>query len=298
MKVLLAVSGGIDSMYMAERAPELFPGASFAVAHCNFCLRGAESDGDEEFVRQWCVRKGLPIFVKRFDTATYATEGHLSIEMAARELRYDWFAQLCREEGFDKVAVAHNADDNAETFLLNMLRGVGTRGLRGMESHGIILRPLLDIPRQDIREWMESHGLAWREDSSNASPVHKRNRLRAEVLPVLKELNPSLLRTLATDMEHIRQTDDIAEGYFLSVRDSVSDGRIINIKKLLELQHPRYVLFRLVEPAALTETALDNLWETISSGRQIGGRVFVGKRGKVLGCPKWRLELELIDKSC
>ena len=298
MKVLLAVSGGIDSMYMAERAPELFPGASFAVAHCNFCLRGAESDGDEEFVREWCSRKGMQLFVKRFDTAAYASEGHLSIEMAARDLRYAWFGELCREEGFDKVAVAHNADDNAETFFLNMLRGAGTRGLRGMESHGIILRPLLGISREDIRAWMEERGLPWREDSSNASPVHKRNRLRAEVLPVLKELNPSLLRTLATDMEHIRQTDDIADEYFLSVRDSVSDGRYINIKKLLTLKHPRYVLFRLVEPAALTETALDNLWETISSGRQVGGRVYIGKRGSVSGRPGWRLELELIDKSC
>ena len=298
MKVLLAVSGGIDSMYMAERAPELFPGASFAVAHCNFCLRGEESDGDEAFVRDWCSRKGMPLFVRRFDTSAYAREEHLSIEMAARELRYAWFGELCREEGFDKVAVAHNADDNAETFLLNLVRGAGTRGLRGMESHGLILRPLLGIPRQEIREWMEERGLPWREDSSNASPAHKRNRLRNEVIPVLKELNPSLLRTIANDTGHIRQVDDIADEYFASVRDSVFDGRMISVPKLLELKHPRYVLFRLVEPVALTQTALDNLWEGVSSGRQLGGRVFVGKRGSVRGRAKWKLEVVIIDKSC
>ena len=141
MRILLAVSGGIDSMYLANRAPELFPGARFAVAHCNFTLRGAESDGDEAFVRDWCAAHALDCFVQRFDTAAYATEHGVSIEMAARELRYAWFARLCREKGFDAVAVAHNADDNAETMLLNLLRGTGTRGLRGMGEHDGIVRP-------------------------------------------------------------------------------------------------------------------------------------------------------------
>ncbi len=134
MKVLLAVSGGIDSMYMLYRAPELFPGALYAVAHCNFRLRGAESDGDEEFVRRECERLGVDCFVNRFDTLAYASGHGISVEMAARELRYDWFGQLCAEHGFDALATAHNANDNAETLILNLLRGTGSKGLRGIPS--------------------------------------------------------------------------------------------------------------------------------------------------------------------
>lgn len=296
MKVLLAVSGGIDSMYMAERAPELFPGASFAVCHCNFRLRGDESDGDEAFVRDWCARKGMPLFVKSFPTADFARQNDLSIEMAARELRYSWFGELCASEGFDCVAVAHNADDNAETFFLNLLRGTGTRGLRGMGDRDFIVRPLLGISRPEIRSWMEERRLAWREDSTNASPAYKRNRLRGEIIPVLKEMNPSLLSSLGRTMDHIRQVDDIAEDYFLSVRDDVLRSGMIHIRALLALRHPRYVLFRLAEPAGLTETALDNLWELINSGRQVGGREFVGKRGIIRGRSGWRLEL-ILDKT-
>ena len=296
MKVLLAVSGGIDSMYMAERAPELFPGASFAVCHCNFRLRGDESDGDEAFVRDWCARKGMPLFVKSFPTADFARQNDLSIEMAARELRYSWFGELCSSKGFDCVAVAHNADDNAETFFLNLLRGTGTRGLRGMGDRDFIVRPLLGISRTEIRSWMEERGLAWREDSTNASPAYKRNRLRGEVIPVLKEMNPSLLSSLGRTMEHIRQVDDIAEDYFLSVRDDVLRSGMIRIRTLLALRHPRYILFRLAEPAGLTETALDNLWDLINSGRQVGGREFVGKRGIIRGRSGWRLEL-ILDKT-
>ena len=134
MKVLLAVSGGIDSMYMLHRAPELFPGASFAVAHCNFSLRGEESDGDEAFVRDACAALGVECFVKRFDTPGHAAANGVSVEMAARELRYAWFAELCSAHGFDTLATAHNANDNAETLFLNLLRGSGTKGLRGMEA--------------------------------------------------------------------------------------------------------------------------------------------------------------------
>ena len=132
MHLLLAVSGGIDSMYLANRAPELFPGARFAVAHCNFGLRGEESDGDQAFVEEWCRKRGVECFVRRFNTTGYASANHVSTEMAARELRYAWFAELCAEHGFTALVTAHNANDNAETLILNLLRGTGSRGLRGM----------------------------------------------------------------------------------------------------------------------------------------------------------------------
>jgi tRNA(Ile)-lysidine synthetase, N-terminal domain len=252
-RILLAVSGGIDSMYLANRAPDLFPGARFAVAHCNFALRGAESDGDEDFVRDWCARHGLKCFVRRFDTAGFAAEHGISIEMAARELRYDWFAQLLREGGFEAVAVAHNADDNAETLILNLLRGTGTRGLRGMGDRDGIVRPLLGTPRADIRAWMEAHGCAWREDSTNADNTPKRNRIRNEVFPIFARINPSFVRTLGEDMERFARVDDIAESWFRSVREGLTtpDGSV-RIPAVLSLEHWEYALWRLLEDCGLS----------------------------------------------
>ena len=189
-------------------------------------------------------------------------------------------------------------DDNAETFFLNFLRGTGTRGLRGMSAHGRILRPLLGISREEIRSWMEANGKVWREDSTNASSAYKRNRLRHEVIPVLREMNPSLPDSFRRAMEHIAQVDDIAEDYFLSVRDSVCSGGLVSVKALLALKHARYVLFRLAEPVGLTETALDNLWDLLCSGRHLAGKVFVGKSGEIRGLAKWRLQIVVFDKSC
>lgn len=286
MKILLAVSGGIDSMYMAEKAPELFPGASFAVAHCNFGLRGEESDGDEAFVRDWCSRKGLECIVKRFPTAEYAAEKGISIEMAARELRYAWFDSLCDERGFDRVAIAHNANDNAETLILNLLRGTGTRGMRGMGDHGRIVRPLLETSRGQIESWMVGHGLTWREDSSNASVGYKRNRIRHEVFPAFAQINPSFLKTIASGMKHFAQVDDIADEYFRSVVPEVVDhpgeGDAILLKPLKKLSHWQYVLFRLLEGYGLDEATFDSLVDLLESGRQIAGKTFEAPAWKIV----------------
>lgn len=289
MRILLAVSGGIDSMYLANRAPELFPGARFAVAHCNFRLRGAESDGDEAFVRAWCAERGIACFVECFDTRAYAAEHGISIEMAARELRYDWFARLRRERGFDAVAVAHNADDNAETLLLNLLRGTGTRGLRGMGDRDGIIRPLLDMPRAGIRDWMLAHGCAWREDSSNAENTPRRNRIRNEVFPVFARINPSFIRTLGEDMRRIALTDDIAEAYFRSVREGLTtESGAIRIPAVLALEHWEYVLWRLVEEFALSGPTFGKLVALLRRYRDaprgtvtIGGKVFEGNGVKL-----------------
>jgi tRNA(Ile)-lysidine synthase len=306
MKVLLAVSGGIDSMCMADMFCRA--GGEYAIAHCNFHLRGAESDADAEFVEKWAETHGVPFFRADFDTAAYASEHGISIEMAARELRYAWFARVAAEEGFDAVAVAHNANDNAETLLLNLLRGTGLRGIIGMKSSGFLpdpdfadiplLRPLLGMTRADIEAFAAEQGLTWREDSTNASSAYKRNRLRHEVIPVLREMNPSLPDSFRRAMEHIAQVDDIAEDYFLSVRDSVCSGDLVSVKALLALKHARYVLFRLAEPVGLTETALDNLWDLLCSGRHLAGKVFVGKSGEIRGLAKWRLQIVVFDKSC
>ena len=292
-RILLAVSGGIDSMYLANRAPELFPGARFAVAHCNFALRGAESDGDEAFVRDWCAGHGLECFVRRFDTAEYAAAHGVSIEMAARELRYAWFEELRREGGFDAVAVAHNADDNAETLILNLLRGTGTRGLRGMGDRDGIVRPLLGTTRAEIRDWMGAHGCAWREDSTNADSTPKRNRIRNEVFPVFAKINPSFIRTLGDDMERIARVDDIADAWFRSVRDGLTteDGAV-RIPAVLALEHWEYALWRLLEGAGLSGPTFGKLVALLRRYKDeprgtvtIGGKTFEGN-GTVLTIEK------------
>ena len=195
-RILLAVSGGIDSMCLAEKSVRA--GQDFAVAHCNFHLRGADSDADADFVADWARRHGIAFYSKDFDTAAYAAEQGISLEMAARELRYGWFADLCRTEGFAGVAVAHQADDRRETFLLNLMRSSGGRGLRGMQGQSVIpgtdiplLRPLLGMTRQEIETYMRSIGATWREDGSNRDTTIRRNRIRHELLPLLSELNPS-----------------------------------------------------------------------------------------------------------
>ena len=262
-------------MYLANRASELFPGALLAVAHCNFCLRGEESDGDEAFVRQWCRERGMECHVKRFDTLGYAEAHGLSTEMAARELRYGWFAQLCSEYGYEATAIAHNADDDAETLMLNLIRGTGLRGISGMGERPGIVRPLLRTSREEIRKWMLEHGCSWREDSTNAQSLYKRNVLRNEIFPRLRDLNPSLTATLCEDMERFAQAGAIVEDYWLDARERVlcGDGSI-DLRALLGLKHWEYVLWRLLEGSGIRKGEFEDLRDTLRSGRQIGGKRF------------------------
>ena len=207
--LLVAVSGGIDSMCLAEKVRTC--GEPFAIAHCNFGLRGADSDADESFVRDWAAGHGITCHVKRFETQAYAASEGISIEMAARRLRYHWFGQLCREHGYDGVSVAHNANDNTETLILNLLRGTGIRGITGMKADGFIpdpdfadiplLRPLLGMTREEIEAFAAENGLQWREDATNALNDYKRNKIRNLVFPVFAQINPSFVQTLNRDME-------------------------------------------------------------------------------------------------
>jgi len=289
--VLLAVSGGIDSMYMAARAGELFPGMETAVAHCNFCLRGEESDGDEAFVREWCREHSVVCHVKRFDTRGYAKKRGISTEMAARELRYKWFEELRESFGYEAVAVAHNACDNAETLILNLLRGTGSKGIRGMErERDGVVRPILGVERAQIRQWMEERQLSWREDSSNADSSYKRNLIRNEVFPLFRKLNPSFIRTLNDDMRRFSEADDIAREYCLQNRQSVlsdNEGSIL-VGELTKLKHWKLVLWRLLEENGGTgSNEYASMLECIESGRQIGGKRF----GAFLGAAGGRIIL-------
>jgi len=201
--VLATVSGGKDSVTMCELLH--LAGINFGIAHCNFQLRGIDSDLDEEFVRKLATHYKVPFFSQRFETETFAKDNRISIQMAARDLRYTWFRKLASENGFDSIATAHHLNDVFETILLNLTRGTGYAGLQGIQPrNGDIIRPLLFCQREDIDRFVQENNLEWREDISNASTKYYRNLIRHKVIPILKEINPSLEQTAFESTEKIR----------------------------------------------------------------------------------------------
>ena len=289
---LLAVSGGIDSICLASLFLNSSAGRRFAVAHCNFHLRGEDSDSDEALVAAWCGRNGVRYHKADFDTEQYASSHSVSIEMAARELRYDWFASLCRDNGYYGVAVAHNANDNAETLILNLLRGTGLRGITGMQAESVVpvtrdelsgvrlLRPMLSFSRKQIEEYVAANFLEYHDDRTNAETVYKRNRIRHLVFPVFESLNPSFLTTFAREMNAFSGVQEIADDYFISVRDGVCEpaGKDellrVNAVRLCHLKHYKYVLYRLLEAYGFRDRLLEPVLRLLESGKTFSGKVF------------------------
>lgn len=289
---LLAVSGGIDSICLASLFLNSAAGRRFAVAHCNFHLRGEDSDSDEALVAAWCGRNGVRYHKADFDTEQYASSHNVSIEMAARELRYDWFASLCRENGYYGVAVAHNANDNAETLILNLLRGTGLRGITGMQAESVVpvtrdelsgvrlLRPMLSFSRKQIAEYVAANSLEYHDDRTNAETVYKRNRIRHLVFPVFESLNPSFLTTFAREMNAFSEVQEIADDYFLSVREGVCEpaGKDellrVNAVRLCHLKHYKYVLYRLLEAYGFRDRLLEPVVRLLESDKTFSGKVF------------------------
>lgn len=289
---LLAVSGGIDSICLASLFLNSSAGRRFAVAHCNFHLRGEDSDSDEALVAAWCGRNGVRYHKADFDTEQYASSHNISIEMAARELRYDWFASLCRDNGYYGVAVAHNANDNAETLILNLLRGTGLRGITGMQVETVVpvtrdelsgvrlLRPMLSFSRKQIEEYVAANSLEYHDDRTNAETVYKRNRIRHLVFPVFESLNPSFLTTFAREMNAFSEVQEIADDYFISVRESVcepagkDDLLRINAVRLCHLKHYKYVLYKLLEMYGFRDRLLEPVVRLLESGKTFSGKIF------------------------
>ena len=272
--VLVAVSGGRDSMVLAEKVRR--EGGPFAVAHCNFRLRGAESDADEALVREWAERHGVTCHVRAFDTEAVATAEGISIEMAARKLRYRWFGELCRKHGYEAVLTAHHAGDNAETFFLNLLRGTGIKGLTGMKANsflpdpefsGIPLRrPLLGLTRAEIDSFATQWKVPYRDDRTNAENTVKRNKLRNQVFPVLREINPSFEKTLAEDMERLSMVSAIADDYYRENASLLWDGKRIDTALLRTFSHWEYLLYRILEEDGLSGPLIAQATDIVRSG--------------------------------
>ena len=283
---LLAVSGGIDSMCLADMWVRAFGPESCAMAHCNFNLRGEDSNGDEALVTRWAQSHGVRLHKVSFDTVQYASENGVSIEMAARELRYRWFGELCSEHGYAAVVVAHHADDNAETLVLNMVRGAGLKGLTGMKQVSplpyvngpSLLRPLLTFTRKQI----EGHVFAWkvpyREDKTNASVEYRRNSIRHEVFPLFERMNPSYVRTLNREMTYLDEASAIVDEWCRAHVAMVVSGRegyvTISTEALLAIPQWRYLLYYILEPYGFNTSTLESLESLLTSDRTVSGKRF------------------------
>jgi len=263
-RVLIAVSGGLDSMVLFHLMKQL--DVEMAVAHCNFQLRNNDSDEDEEFVREHCERNTVPFFCKRFETNNYAIEHKLSIQMAARELRYAWFEELMAGKGFTKLATAHHFNDSLETMLLNWVRGAGIEGLQGIPyKRKQIVRPLLFATRDEINAYSAAHQVIWREDISNQTSDYQRNFIRHQVLPPLKRINVSLETTVRESLTKVEEERDF---YLKSVEDwkkmfVTEEGVVIKISKegFLHSAHGASLLWETAKLSGFTYHQCQAAWE-------------------------------------
>ncbi|HNX83013.1 MAG TPA: tRNA lysidine(34) synthetase TilS [Bacteroidales bacterium] len=292
-RLLIAVSGGIDSMVMAWLFREA--GIEYSIAHCNFSLRGDESDGDEEFVAAYARTSSISFFSRRFDTMTYAGTHRISVQMAARELRYDWFRSLIRSEGFDSVAVAHNLNDNVETFLINLSRGTGLHGLTGMSPRtGDIIRPLLFATREEIASYASARGIDFREDRSNAEVKYIRNRIRHKVIPELEKVNPGILAAVADTMKHLSSDSSLVDTYLSQLSGQLftfsGDSAGVEISSLMALNPLEPHIFGLFRPFGLFPKQTDEVISLLQSGT--GRSVYtathrlLNDRGRIIISPR------------
>jgi len=276
-RLLVTVSGGLDSIVLLHLC--VASDLQVSVAHCNFNLRGKESDGDATFVEEQAKIVGVPFFKKGFDTTAYAKKHTVSTQMAARNLRYEWFKELSALENFEYILTAHHSNDNLETFLINMSRGTGLDGLTAIPAiSGNVLRLLLPFSRKHIYEYAKAQGITWREDSSNASDAYVRNAIRHHVIPELEKIRPDILRSVEKTVTHVQQSARLLEAYTQELKnryfyplDSLIGPRAIcvDIPKLMEHPDPKAVLYVLYKEYGFSS------WEDVyhlldaQSGKQL-----------------------------
>ena len=276
-KILVALSGGADSVALLRVLLSL--GYTCECAHCNFHLRGLESDRDESFVRQLCEEHSIPLHVTHFDTSAYAKEHHLSIEMAARELRYKWFEHIRKEIEASVIAVAHHRDDSVETFLLNLMRGAGINGLKGIPvKNGYIVRPLLSASRDVILDYLQAINQGYVTDSTNLEDEYMRNKIRLNILPLMKEVNPSVMETIQettfrlSEVANIYQKDRM-EAITHKVTFLSPELLRISLIDVLEDVAPISLLHEVLSPKGFNASQIRDIYRSLSSS-QSGKRFF------------------------
>ncbi|HEX7869705.1 MAG TPA: tRNA lysidine(34) synthetase TilS [Chryseobacterium sp.] len=220
-KLFLAVSGGLDSMVLLHLFQKL--PYEITVLHCNFQLRGLESFGDQNFIQNYCDQNNIPVFITQFDTEAFAKDYKLSTQVAARELRYNWFYELLETHKFDYILTAHHADDNLETFIINLSRGTGLDGLTGIpEQNDKIIRPPLPFSRDEILKYAQENNIEWREDSSNSSNKYLRNKIRHNLVPILKEINPDFLKVFQKTQSYLQESKEMVEDASIMIYQQVA----------------------------------------------------------------------------
>lgn len=272
-KILLAASGGLDSTVLGHLLHRLK--LNFEVAHVNFGLRNSDSDEDERFVKSIASNWNSPFHSIHFDTGPYAMEKGISVQMAARDLRYEWFSKTCEENGIDFVFTAHHADDNLETFLIHFLRGSGLDGLCGIpERNGNIIRPLLPFSKNELEIFAKEHNCLWREDSSNAETKYKRNKIRLQIIPLLKEINPAVLNTFQSTINHLQQSRDLVNIHIKEIipvikKNNLQTEEQYDITKIMALENPKAYLYEFFKDFGFTDW--DSVYDLLFS--QTGKKV-------------------------
>lgn len=246
-KILLATSGGKDSMVMVHLFQQL--DYEIGIAHCNFQLREMESFEDQNFVNEYASANDIPVFITQFDTKAFAEDYKVSTQVAARELRYNWFYELLETEKFDYILTAHHADDNLETFLINLSRGTGLEGLTGIpEQNDRVIRPLLAFSQKEMEEYAKLNNIKWREDSSNASDKYLRNKIRHHLVPMLKELNPNFLSSFHKTQAYLQEAQVMVEDASIMIYQQVAkqdeDTIYFDLKKLKKLPNYKSYLYQ------------------------------------------------------
>lgn len=284
-KLLLAVSGGLDSMVLVHLFQQL--NYEIVVLHCNFQLRGLESFEDQQFIQEYSNTNAIPFVFTQFDTEAFAADFKVSIQVAARELRYSWFyEQLAIQKG-DFILTAHHADDNLETFLINLSRGTGLEGLTGIPAQNEkVIRPLLSFSRQQMEEYASVNKLKWREDSSNASDKYLRNKIRHHLVPLLKELNPNFISSFEKTQSFLSEAQELVDDAAIMVYQQVAreEGVDIYFDLVRLLQLPNYSSYLYQWLKEFGFTAWDDIYELV-----------YGQSGKQVVAPYFRL---IKDRDC
>ncbi len=296
-KILLTVSGGVDSVVMLDIFNKL--NLNFAVAHCNFKLRGKESDKDQHFVKELADKYKSHFFTIDFETSKYATDKGISTQMAARDLRYYWFEKIRSENDFDFIAVAHNKNDVAETILLNLVRGTGLKGLTGIApKNNKIIRPLLFASRDDIVNYQTQNNIQFREDSSNSKTKYKRNKIRHNVIPILQELNPAFFDTMLQNAKRFTEIYDIYKKTVNNKKTEIITQRsnhiLLNINALKKTNSPKTFLFEYLKPYNFSDTQLNDILLSINSE---SGKIFLSDTHKIIKDRDFLILSELTENT-
>ena len=276
-KILVALSGGADSVALLCILHTA--GYRCEAAHCNFHLRGEESNRDEQFVRQLCEKYKINLHTIDFDTTRHATEKHISIEMGARELRYNWFEKTRKDCQADVIAVAHHQDDSVETILLNLIRGTGITGLLGIRPrNGVVVRPLLCINREEIIHYLQSIQQEYVTDSTNLEDEYTRNKIRLNLLPLMQTINPSVKNNLIETSNYLNDVATLYNKYIEEAKTKIITAEGIRISSLLKEPAPEAILFEVFHPLGFNSTQIKDIASSLHS-----------QPGKQFCCKEWRI---------